>query len=278
MAHVLLLSIDSLPHQDLDNPMLATSLSELGVKSSTVTWSEPESWPADANLAVIRTTWDYSSRLAEFLPAMAALPMPLANPADVVSWNSHKGYLVELAASGAPVVTSVLVRQGEPPVVPEIDAARIILKPASSAGGRGVGLFAPNAPEAIEHLAGLLTHGDALVQPFEPSVSAGERSLIFFAGHYSHAVLKVPADSDYRVQPRYGGRLLAHEATDAELAAAGVALGCVEADLLYARVDLVGPPDDPLVMELELIEPEVFLPMADGAADRFARAIVGRLG
>jgi glutathione synthase/RimK-type ligase-like ATP-grasp enzyme len=101
---------------------------------------------------------------------------------------------------------------------------------------------------------------------------------MFFGGRYSHAVRKVPADSDYRVQLRYGGRLLPHRVTDAELAAATMALSCVKDDLLYARVDLVGTPERPLVMELELIEPEIFLPMADGASHRLANAIADRLG
>jgi glutathione synthase/RimK-type ligase-like ATP-grasp enzyme len=278
MPHVLLLSIAALPHEDLDSPLLVTALAERGIDSSVVTWSEPDSWPADADLAVIRTTWDYTFRRDEFIAAMDTLPMPLANPAAIVSWNSHKGYLVELGDSGVPVVPSVLIAAGEAPGLPRLGVPRIIIKPAISAGGRGVGLFAADAPEAVDHLAELITHGDALVQPFEPSVNDGERSLIFFGEQYSHAVRKVPADADFRVQLRYGGRLLEHEATAAELAAAELALSCVDADLLYARVDLVGAPEQPRVMELELIEPEVFLPMADGAAGRFADAIAATLG
>jgi len=277
MPHVLLLSIASLPHEDLDSPMLATALAERGIGSSIVTWSDPDSWPAGADLAVIRTTWDYTFRRDEFILAMESLPMPLANPAAVVRWNSHKGYLVELGEAGVPAVQSVLITD-ESPTLPRLDARRIIIKPAISAGARGVGLFASDAPEASAHLTNLLTRGDALVQPFEPSVSTGERSLMFFGGRYSHAVRKVPADSDYRVQLRYGGRLLHHQVTDAELAAATMALSCVQDDLLYARVDLVGTPQQPLVMELELIEPEIFLPMAEGASHRLATAIADRLG
>jgi glutathione synthase/RimK-type ligase-like ATP-grasp enzyme len=277
MPHILLLSIASLPHEDLDNPLLVTALAERGIGSSVVTWSEPASWPAGSDLAVIRTTWDYTFRRAEFILAMDSLPMPLANPAAVVEWNSHKGYLVELAEAGVPVVPSVLLRQGDPPVLPETEVARIVVKPAVAAGGRGAGLFDASDPAAAHHLAELLTAGDVLVQPFEPSVSAGERSLIFFGGHYSHAVRKVPAEADFRVQPRYGGRLLEHQATEAEVAAARTALSCVSEELLYARVDLVGTSDRPLVMEVELIEPEVFLPMAVGAAGRFADAIAARL-
>jgi glutathione synthase/RimK-type ligase-like ATP-grasp enzyme len=278
MPHVLLLSIASLPHRDLDSPLLVTALAERGIGSTVVTWSEPESWPAGADLAVIRTTWDYTFRRDEFTLAMDSMPLPLANPAPVVRWNSHKGYLVDLAESGVPVVPSVLIRRGDPPVLPALNASRIVLKPAVAAGGRGAGLFPAESTEAATQLADLLTGGDVLAQPFEPSVNAGERSLMFFGGGYSHAVRKVPAGTDFRVQQRYGGRLLGHQATAAELAAAMKALACVKEELLYGRVDLVGAPDQPLVMELELIEPEVFLPMAVGAADRFADAIATRLG
>src|SRR4051812_3754029 len=159
MPHVLLLSIASLPHEDLDNPLLVTALAERGIDSSVVTWSEPESWPARADLAVIRTTWDYTFRRNEFTLAMDSLPLPLANPAAVVRWNSHKGYLVELAEAGVAVVPTVLLRRGDPPVVPALDAIRIVVKPAVAAGGRGAGLFDAGSPAAAEHLAELLTGG-----------------------------------------------------------------------------------------------------------------------
>jgi glutathione synthase/RimK-type ligase-like ATP-grasp enzyme len=274
---VLLLTAESLPHEDLDTALLAEALTQRGVRPTVLVWSRTEGWPADADLAVVRTTWDYTFRRDEFLDVLEGAPVRVANPVAVLRWNSHKGYLVELADAGVPVVPGVLLRRGDPADLPHIDAAQIIVKPTVAAGSRGVGLFSAGAPAAAAHLAELLSCGDALVQAFEPSVHDGERSLIYLGGQYSHAVRKVPAVGDFRVQTRYGAINLAHQATVAERAVAQRALDTVSATmavtLLYARVDLVGSADAPLVMELELIEPELFLPMAPGSADRLADAI-----
>ena len=277
MPHVLLLTAESLPHDDLDTSLLAAALTERGVQATVLVWSTPDDWPADADLAVVRTTWDYTFRRDEFLQVLESAPVRVANPTTVLRWNSHKGYLVDLATAGVAVVPTVLLRRGDPAVLPDIDAARIIVKPTIAAGARGVGLFDAGSPEAAGHLADLLETVDALVQPFEPSVHDGERSLLYLGGGFSHAVRKVPADGDFRVQTRYGGHQLSHEPTAAELAVAESALACVSEDLLYARVDLVGTADAPLVMELELIEPEIFLPMAEGSADRLADAVLASL-
>jgi glutathione synthase/RimK-type ligase-like ATP-grasp enzyme len=278
---VLLLTAESLPHEDLDTALLAESLTQRGVRATVLVWSRTDDWPIDAELAVVRTTWDYTFRRDEFLEVLEASPVRVANPTAVLRWNSHKGYLVELADAGVPVVPGVLLRRGDTAELPELDAAQIIVKPTVAAGSRGVGLFDAGAREAAGHLADLLSRGDALVQAFEPSVRDGERSLIYLGGRYSHAVRKVPAAGDFRVQTRYGASNLPHHATLAEQAVAQVALDTVSstmaATLLYARVDLVGSAGAPLVMELELIEPELFLPMAPGSADRLADAIIASL-
>ena len=277
MPHVLLLTAESLPHDDLDTALLAAALTERGVRATVLVWSDVADWPTDADLAIVRTTWDYTFRRDEFLQVLEDSPVTVANPTSVLRWNSHKGYLVELAAAGVPVIPTVLLRRGEPADLPDVGAARIIIKPTIAAGARGVGLFDAGSPAAAAHLDDLLSTVDVLVQPFEPSVHDGERSLLYFGGHYSHAVRKVPAVGDFRVHTRYGGHQLLHAPTAAELAVALAALESVTNDLLYARVDLVGTAEAPLVMELELIEPEIFLPMAAGSADRLADAVLAAL-
>ena len=217
MSTVLLLTAESLPHEDLDTQLLAGALTELGIGSSTVPWTLVTD-RTDADLAVIRTTWDYTSRREEFLGFLESLPMPVVNPSAVARWNSHKGYLAELGAAGVPVVPVTMVAQGGRALIPAVGADRIIVKPAISAGARGVGLFASDDPAAAEHLAALIEVGDALVQPFEASVAEGERSLLYLGGTFSHAIRKIPADGDFRVQTRYGGQNLPHRAGPAELA------------------------------------------------------------
>ncbi len=113
------------------------------------------------------------------------------------------------------------------------------------------------------------------MQAFQPDVVSGERSLVFLGGRLSHAVLKTPAVGEYRVQERHGGVNTTHRASAAEIGVAEAARAAVPggaATLLYARVDLVGSPDAPLVMELELIEPALFLPFDAGSAGLLARA------
>ena len=288
MPTILLLTAERLRHEDHESASVAAELAALGVDSEFVPWTDPGVLGSGADLALIRSTWDYTTRLAEFLSFLTALPMPVVNAVDVVRWNCHKGYLTELAAAGAPVVPTVLVRGGTAalsavggaPGLPDFGSAEVIVKPASSAGARGVGRFASSSDAAIAHLQELLAVGDVLVQPFQPDVAGGERSLIFLGGSFSHAVRKTPAAGDFRVQEQYGGVIVPHVASAAELDAAGAALAAVpggSASLLYARVDLIGPATSPLIMEVELIEPELFLPHAPGSAAALAKAAVALL-
>src|SRR5204862_3736273 len=122
--------------------------------------------------------------------------------------------------------------------------------------------------EARGHLAQLVRHGDALVQPFVHEVEHGEVSLMYFGGVLSHAVRKRPGAGDFRVQAEHGGSVQAHVPTDAEREVARAALAAVPVAATYARIDLVTTAGGPLLMEAELIEPELFLPFAAGAAPR----------
>lgn len=277
MPTILLLTAESLPHDDHETASVATALDALGVDSTIVPWSAAGLSSMPADLAVIRSCWDYTARPAEFLAVLESLPFPVRNSVEVVRWNCHKGYLLELADAGVPVLPTQLLRCSDP--VPEtvsnFGAAEVIVKPAVSAGAVGVGRFAAGSEAAAVHLRSILADGDALVQPFLPEIAAGERSIIFLDGKYSHAVLKTPESGEFRVQEQFGGTNRPHDATPGELDVAAKALAVVPTTepLLYARVDLVGDGGAPVVMELELIEPELFLPQAPGSAQRLASAL-----
>ena len=277
---ILLLTAESLPHDDLETPVLASALEGLGVDAEIVPWTSARLAEVPADLVVIRTTWDYTDHLADFLDVLGGLSAPVVNGLDVVRWNCHKGYLTELAAVGVPTVRTQLLRRGDPAVLRNFGSTEIIVKPAVSAGARGVGRFSSGASEAVAHLSAILTTRDALVQPYQPEVVAGERSLMFLGGVFSHAVRKTPVDGEYRVQEQYGGVNRPHPASAAELAVAAAALAQAPGgadELLYARIDLVGSETEPLVMELELIEPDLFLSHAAGSVELFAKAIIARL-
>jgi len=276
MSMVHLLTGEQMPKPDSETHLLTAELTRLGVAHRVLRWTDP-AVGAGADLVVVRTPWDYIHRRDEFLATCRSAPAAVLNQPDVLEWNSHKGYLVEMAAAGVPVVPTRLVAAGGNAELHE--DGPLVVKPAVSSGSRGAGRFEAGDPGAAGHLAALVADRDALVQPYVSSVSErGERSLIFFGGRFSHAVDKIPARGDYRVQEMYGGRYRRHRPTPPEMAAAERALAAAPADaLLYARVDLVEGGDGPLVMELELIEPELFLALDPDAPAGLATGIAASL-
>ena len=272
-----------MPVPDPESGLLVDALAERGVRAELVTWDAPIDWAASP-LVVVRTPWDYVERPAEFLDTLReiAAVTTLVNPAELVAWNHHKGYLAELERAGVPVVPLAVVRQCA--ATAEQDAARtafgdeIIVKPAISAGAWGTIRTRAASDEAREHLADLVRAGDALVQPYVRAVEAGEVSLMFFGGELCHAVRKVPASGDFRVHAEYGGTIERHHPTEAELAVALAVLAAAPDTTTYARIDLVTTTAGPLLMEAELIEPELFLSHHPAAAPRFAEVLVDLLG
>jgi glutathione synthase/RimK-type ligase-like ATP-grasp enzyme len=278
---IVLVTASEMPKPDTESGLLLDALRELGIAAVIRPWDQPWDWSAFA-LVVCRTPWNYFRRVGEFLAwarAVAAATR-LENPIETVSWNAHKSYLLDLDRAGVPIVPTVLVAQGAGTT--EVDAAlarfsEIVIKPAVSGGAFGALRTDGRAPAAGEHLRGLLADGDALVQPFLSRVQQdGEASLIFFDGEFSHAVRKLPRSGDYRVHEHYGGTVSIHEPTDSELEAARATLQAAPTPTLYARIDLVQSPSGPLLMEAELIEPELFLAADGGAPQRFARCLARR--
>jgi glutathione synthase/RimK-type ligase-like ATP-grasp enzyme len=272
-----------MPASDGDASLLVDALADAGVDAIEVAWDEPIDW-SSFRLVLLRTPWDYVERANAFLAwvdSVAAVAR-LRNPAPVVRWNAHKRYLFDLENAGVPIVPTRQVAQFCPwqfqrAVLRRFDGD-VVIKPAVSIGARATELLPADSIEAAAHLETLALLGDVLVQPVVDSVTtSGEVSMMFLAGEYSHAVRKVPAAGDFRVHQEYGGALHDHAPTDAEMGVALAALEVVEQDLLYARVDLVALADGPAVMELELIDPELFLRRSEGAVERYASLIVRAL-
>lgn len=269
---------------DAENRPLLAALEARGASARVEPWDADDDlagW-SDADLVAVRTTWDYTDRRDEFLAwaGRVAGVAVLQNPLAVLEWNSHKRYLLELADAGVPVVPTRLVPAGSEPgplsaCRPEF-RGRVVVKPAVSAGGRGThrGL----GPELDEALAALVAAGDALVQPAVESIGTeGEVSLIRLGNRWSHAVRKVPAAGGFLVHERHGGRLDDHRPTPREVDVAEAALACSPAPVRAARVDLVRLDGEPVVMELELIEPELFLRRCPDAPGRLADALLATL-
>lgn len=258
---------------------LAAPLRARGLTVENAPWTEAV--PASRARAVLPLlAWGYHLRTSTWfsrLDALEAAGVRTLNPVPVLRWNTTKTYLVELAEKGAPVVPTIVL---ERLTVEAVEAARetfgvetVVAKPQISGGSQ----------QTVK-----LSRGDAiadgpttpaLIQPFLPAVGEeGELSMFFFNGAFSHAVTKVAVAGDFRVQPQYGGRVSAvtpqveaHQAARRVLEAAGGALA-------YARIDLIRSLDGSLrLMELEVIEPDLFLPYAADGGAAFAEAVVRSL-
>ncbi|MBZ3900538.1 ATP-grasp domain-containing protein [Streptomyces griseiscabiei] len=256
------------PHRDRDLPVLVEALRDAGADAAAVRWDDPAADWAGYDLVVLRSTWDYSWRAAEFVAwaEKVGAVTRLANPADVVRWNTDKRYLGELARAGVPAVPTGYLAPGDPVTLPE--AHEYVVKPTSGAGARFAARYTPGQREtAVRHVERM--HGEgftAMVQPFVTSIDTeGERALQFFGGRLLHASRKgavlapgTAYDADKTAHPG----LEPWTPTEAELSVAERALAAVPGrpELLYARVDLVtGDDGQPCVMELELVEPNLFL-------------------
>lgn len=269
-----------LPTLSEDDRLLAEALRRSGVAVEPVVWSDPDVRWDRLDLIILRSTWDYHFRIAEFLQwlDLVSSRTELRNVPGLVRWNSHKGYLRDLERRGVPVVPTVWGSEIESAVevARERRWRRWVLKPAVSAGGHGAAIFGPETSQSAEaRFHELRSRGEVLIQPYVDEVErTGEHSLVYLGGEYSHAVIRAP---------KLAGRSTLQEGdpvepTAAEVSAAGRALKALDEPTLYARVDLVGDEGStPRVMELELIEPALFLGTRAGAAEHLATAIRNEL-
>jgi glutathione synthase/RimK-type ligase-like ATP-grasp enzyme len=199
----------------------------------------------------------------------------LRNPPEVLMWNADKSYLGRLAEAGARTVPTLYAERVDEAAMQEaairFGTDRLIVKPRVSAGAFQTIRWSPGTS-----LDGG-PDGAAMIQPFLPDIErGGEPSLIYLGGAFSHAVSKRPSPGDFRVQPEYDSAIAPYAPLPDELEAAEAALKAADADLLYARVDLVRDLDGrPVLMELELVEPDLYLEYDAAASGRFARAVAG---
>jgi hypothetical protein len=304
MTRVGLATCAGFPDLDDDDRLLLPELASRGITGIPVVWDDPDVDWAALPLVVLRNTWDYAERRAEFLDWLGrvASVTDLLNPLDVVVWNTDKRYLRDLADVGLPVVDTVFL---EPPAsgsgedldavasgwVPPAGAAQFVVKPAVSAGSRDTVryLAGESLDAARAHLRRLLGDGRVvMVQPYLDAVdTVGETALLFVDGEFSHAIRKGPLLQEPGVQASTVAGLFVAEQIDSRQASAAEreiaeqVLAAVPggADrLLYARVDLIPGSDGwPRLLELELTEPSLFLAHGGSAAEHLAAAIDMRL-
>lgn len=276
----------SMPQSCPDDAHLLQACREAGLAAEPHPWDDPGVAWGGFDAVVIRATWDYYVKHEAFLrwlDRLEGLGVPVFNPPPVLRWNSDKGYLPELAAKGVAVVPTRLIERGQSVKLARVldeegwDAA--VVKPAVSAGAYCT--FRTSRREAPEQQRGfeeLLARDGVLVQPFVPEVAQGEWSLVFLDGAFSHAVVKKPGKGDFRVQEKHGGTVAAAQAKPEHVRQAAAVLAHAPGPLLYARVDAVVRGGALLLMELEVLEPELFWRAAHGSAARFVRVLRAKVG
>ncbi|PWE18336.1 hypothetical protein DDZ18_01645 [Marinicauda salina] len=252
-----------------------------------VVWDEgvdPAAWDG----LVIGPTWDYTRKRDAYLDALDrfAAARPLLNPPHVVRWNIEKTYLRDLAAAGAPTVPTIWAERADAAEIERAFAAfacdEVVVKPVVGASAWRQARVRRGDPAPA---ADAMPPAEAMIQPFLPSIGeAGELTLMFFGGVFSHALIKRPAKGDYRVQSIYGGVEERCDASAEELELGRRALDaacaiCAVDSLLYARVDIVrGLDGRPALMELELIEPYYYPEQGPRTGALFAEALTRLLG
>lgn len=255
----------------------ARSLREAGAEVVAIPWTMAEDL-GDFDLVLPLVTWGYHLRHSEwlaFLDRVEAAGLPVFNPPALLRWNSDKAYLAELGEKGVPTVPTLAVDHLNEAALAAahgvLGTDQLVIKPPVSAGAWGTFRLGPGDGVPRE------VHGrPMLVQPWLESVQGeGEYSLLLFGGEFSHCVAKRPRPGDFRVQPEHGGSTVAVPLPEAASEVALAALAAAPTETVYARVDLIrGNQGDLQVMELELIEPALFLHCAPEAERRFASAVI----
>jgi hypothetical protein len=286
---VALVTCAELPQLDDDSRSLIAPLAARGVSASPAVWDDMDVDWADFDLVVVRSCWDYVPRRTAFLEWAGRIPH-LANPAPILVWNTDKCYLRDLEDRGVSVVPTRWLNPGETWTAPM--NGTWVIKPAVSMASLDAGRYhmddSDQRQRALEHVRRLQAAGRVvMVQPYFASVEdEGETALVYVGGIFSHAVRKGPVLTgpdegiDRRFQPEGGLSLKVRRPTPAQVAMADRVLAAVPGGretLLYARVDLVpGKDGSPVLMELELTEPQLYLAYKPGAADQMAAAIAAR--
>lgn len=258
---------------------LPAALAEEGIASEVVVWDSATDWTR-FDAVVLRQTWDYYRRPADFSRWLESLPVPVFNSPACVMWNLEKTYLRQLAERDIPVLPTHWVTYRDNPSLWETIRKTgwqcAVVKPVVSVNSFHtiiVDISEP-PPGKSEWPSGM----QLMVQPFAKSIQTeGEWTLVYFGGELSHTVVKRPAAGDFRVQPTYGGTTEAAEPQRDLIAAAERCLERLDFPWLYARVDLVRDNGVAYLMELELIEPYLYMEFAPESPRRFARSIAEAL-
>lgn len=264
--------------------MMLRFLAAENVEARFVDWRAPDIDFRRFDLVVLRSCWDYHLHAAEFINWLrrTSRAATVLNDPETVLWNHNKFHLREVEALGVEIAPTVFVNGdvSKAALAQVRSWGKIVVKPAVSASAHNTWLMDGAGFSLEDERVGKMSGQPFLIQQFIPEIQTqGEMSFVYIDGRFSHAALKRPAAGDFRVQQEHGGSTepflppvgLLDQANEIATAVPQVR------DSLYCRIDAIARDGKLVLMELELIEPELFLGLAEGAAERLAKAIVERL-
>jgi hypothetical protein len=271
----------------MDDDLAVLPLARRGWQVETLPWNRPGVDWRRYELVVVRSTWDYQHHAEQFLGVLETIErsgVRLENGSEISRWNMSKTYLRELAGRGIEIVPTFWRESLAPgellPLFEELRSDEAVIKPVMSGNAEGAWrLDAASAREKSAEIEAYFARRPLMLQPFERGIiEEGEFSMIYLNGAHSHSILKVPKRGDFRVQEEHGSEIVPVAPEPALLAAGNAAITAIGEKLLYARADFVRSGEVFRLMELELVEPALYLRTDPGAPDRFADAIVALAG
>lgn len=268
-------------NEDLE---LLNFLSDKGLDVTSVIWNDPTVNWQGFDAVVIKSPWDYHENIVAFhawLDMLKHLEILVLNPVSIIKWNSDKRYLKQIADKGLNVIPTQYLEQDatfEYAIFDLFGAEKVVVKPCVSAGAKNtITVGRDNFPEKKPIVDKLLQEDAYLVQPFIEEIRDGEWSFLFFNGEYSHSVLKIPKKGDFRVQNHLGGGISYQEPNPAHIGQAAEYLTILSDKPLYARVDGVLIDGTFQLMELELLEPYLYLNADTALLENYYRALVAQI-
>ncbi|MFT5822087.1 MAG: hypothetical protein ACI8ZM_003343 [Crocinitomix sp.] len=265
-----------------EDQLVQSALEKLNLKVAKKDWADPNFDWSSTKTILFRSTWDYFYRFNEFEPWLNKVSKltQLINPAPQILWNMDKHYMQDLADNGVQIVDGYYIKRGATETLAALHKklgwTATVIKPTVSGSARHTYRLNPENYAAHEVLfAELIQTEDFILQPFQKNVlTKGEVSHIVIQGEYSHSILKLAKEDDYRVQEEHGGTIHDYTANEAEIIFAERTVAACDILPIYARVDLVWDNNEQLALiELELIEPELWFRKNEIAADKLAAAI-----
>lgn len=279
---IAILTCEQLPDLNPHDQPLIAELAKHAVEASPVVWDDPSINWTDFDYLIFRNTWDYFEKEAKFnswLNAIEKLGIKTLNSIAIIKQNKHKFYLREMEQQGVTILPTLFIDKTSKLDIKAIIPSswkKAVIKPAFSAGSYQTEVFDTVNSEIISsQYKAIAAEKELLLQEFMPEIqSLGETSFIFFNKKFSHAVNKKPVEGDFRIQVQFGGKYTLIEPSSNLVAQAQKIVNRYPDDLLYARVDGIIINNQLHLMEVECIEPDLYLNLSDGATERFTQAII----